>query len=51
MIGYDAPTGWIVCGPGPGMLKWISSNPAWVWESRIAWRSEPSPESFVFVTV
>ena len=41
-----------VCGPAPGTLKTMRS-PALKAElaSRMAWRSEPAPESFVLITV
>ena len=41
----------IVCTPAPGMLKLIVSVPAFPFALRIAWRSDPAPESFVFITV
>jgi hypothetical protein len=40
----------IVCGGGPGMSKWITSGPGVVFVRNSASRSEPGPESFVFVT-
>jgi hypothetical protein len=43
--------GVIVCTPDPVMVKSIVSRPGLALASRIAWRSEPAPESFVFVTV
>src|SRR5262245_60859200 len=43
--------GAIVCTPEPGMAKTMVSGPAFALASRIAWRSEPAPESFVVVTV
>ena len=47
----SSEVGMIVCTPAPGMLKSIVSAPALALASRIAWRSEPGPESLVFVTV
>ena len=40
-----------MCTPEPLMLKVIVSAPGFAFASRIAWRSDPAPESFVFVTV
>src|SRR2546430_6519816 len=37
-------------GSDAGMLKLIVSAPAFAFASKIAWRNEPPPESFVFVT-
>ncbi len=36
--------------PAPGMLKVMRSCPGTALASRTAWRSEPAPASFVFVT-
>ena len=44
-------TGVIVCTPLPTMLNWIVSAPGLAFASRIAWRSDPAPESAVVVTV
>jgi hypothetical protein len=41
----------IVWTPAPGMLKSIVSAPGFAFASRIAWRSEPAPESALVVTV
>ena len=43
--------GWIVCAPGPGMLKAMVSVPKLAFASKIAWRKLPEPESAVVVTV
>src|SRR5262245_30027134 len=43
--------GVIVWTPAPGMLNAIVSRPGFPFASRIAWRSDPGPESLVFVTV
>lgn len=45
----SADVGAMVCAPPPPMLKSMTSAPALA--SRIAWRSDPAPESLVFVTV
>src|SRR3954449_12955612 len=45
-----AEAGMMVFVPVP-MPKLIRSSPAWAFASRIAWRSEPAPESLVFETV
>src|SRR5215217_4176641 len=42
--------GVMVWTPAPGMLKVMSSGPEFAFASRMAWRREPAPESFVFVT-
>ena len=47
----NAEVGLIVCTPDPGMLKAIVSVPAFAFVSSIACRSEPWPESSMFVTV
>src|SRR5262245_4442031 len=39
------------CGPGPGMLNAIVSRDARAFESMIACRSDPGPESAVLLTV
>src|SRR4051812_42905349 len=44
-------SGWITCGPVPGISKLIVFAPGFELESRIACRSEPGPESSVLVTV
>ena len=44
-------SGWIVCGPGPGMAKSIVSRPGKLFAAMIAWRSDPGPSSSVFATV
>src|SRR5215831_3574705 len=41
----------MVWTPEPGIANAIVSAPGWPFASRIAWRSDPVPESFVFVTV
>src|SRR6266542_1019019 len=41
----------MVWTPAPGVLKTIVSAPEVALASRIAWRKEPGPESFVLVTV
>ncbi len=41
----------IVCTPEPGIAKAMSSLPGFAFAERIAWRSEPAPESLVLVTV
>ena len=41
----------IVCTPVPEILKMMLSVPAAALASRIAWRNEPAPESFVLMTV
>ena len=43
--------GVMVWTPAPGMAKTIVSAPGAVSASRIAWRSDPAPESLVLVTV
>src|SRR6185295_2577196 len=47
--------GAMVNGPGPGMLKLIvfgePGGPTLAFDSIIAWRSDPAPLLFVFVTV
>jgi hypothetical protein len=40
----------IVCDPEPGIAKVIVSCPSAAFAFRIAWRSDPAPLSFVFVT-
>ena len=47
----SAELGVIVWTPEPVMLKLIVSAPGFALASRIAWRSEPAPESAVVVTV
>src|ERR1044071_313489 len=42
--------GLMVWTPAPGMLKVMLSTPAVAFASRMAWRREPAPASFVFVT-
>ena len=42
--------GVMVRTPVPGMLKVMSSGPGFAFASRMAWRSEPAPALFVFVT-
>jgi hypothetical protein len=41
----------MVLTPDPEMLNLIMSGPEWEFAFRIACRSEPEPELFVFVTV
>ncbi len=41
----------MVCTPAPGIAKAIVSAPTLALASSIAWRSDPAPESFTFVTV
>src|SRR5262245_44812790 len=43
--------GAIVCTPAPGMLKRMVEKSMLLLASLIACRSDPGPESFVFVTV
>jgi hypothetical protein len=43
--------GEMVLTPDPEMLNLIMSGPEWEFAFRIACRSEPEPELFVFVTV
>ena len=50
-MGGSSDVGVIVWTPAPGMAKAIRSVSALALASRIAWRSDPAPESFVFVTV
>ena len=50
LINGSAVSGVIVCTPAPGMLNTIvSRSPLSPFESRIAWRSEPGPLSFVLI--
>ena len=52
VIGGRMDAGTIVWTPAPGMSNAIvSSVPTDAFESRIAWRSDPAPESAVVVTV
>jgi hypothetical protein len=41
----------MACTPLPVMLNVIVSPPVFALALKIAWRNEPAPESFVFVTV
>src|SRR4029077_14083013 len=45
----------MVCTPEPGMLNWIRfvvfGGGGLLFESKMAWRSEPAPPSLVLVTV
>ena len=41
----------IVWTPLPGMLNSMTSSPKFAFASRIAWRSDPAPESSVLMTV
>ena len=41
----------IECGPEPAMLNAMMCGPAAPLASRIAWRSDPAPESAIVVTV
>jgi hypothetical protein len=50
-IGGNAVTGVIVCSLLPEMVNSMMSAPAFALALRIAWRRDPAPESFVFVTV
>src|SRR5512135_719067 len=45
-----ALAGWMSHGPGAGRSKVIVSAPGFALASRIAWRSDPGPESAVVVT-
>ena len=52
LIRGSSESGWIVCGPSLGMLKWISSGrPALGPTAFMASRSEPAPESAVLMTI
>src|SRR5262249_55289279 len=50
VIAGNSVAGQIVCTEPPGMSKAIVSRPGALLASRIAWRSEPGPESAVLVT-
>ena len=41
----------MICGPGPGILNSILSNPLSALAQSIASRNEPAPLSFVLVTL
>jgi len=51
VISGKAESGEMVCGPGPGTLKTMSSAPGLALALRIACLSEPAPLSLVLVTV
>ena len=51
MIVGNGVSGVIVWTPAPGIANWIVCGPAVEFASRMACRSEPAPESLVFVTV
>ena len=40
----------MICAPPPPMLNMMVSAPEFVFASRMAWRSEPAPESLVLTT-
>ena len=50
VITGNADRSWIVCCPPPAMLNVIVSSPELALASRMTWRKEPVPESWVLVT-
>ena len=50
MFGRFRVVGVIVCGPDPGMLNVIVSRGPGSFASKMAWKSDPGPLSFVLVT-
>ena len=50
VIGGSGDAGEMVCAPEPGIANVIASAPGFAFASRMAWRSEPTPPSSMFVT-